>query len=118
MASCCRDRLQCIWPGCYPALTYVVSLSTPIFMLRTILWPLPTFLATVAVGVALVPSRRVIVAAIALIMAVQGAALSNYYSYPVKGEPWDEVVHLIQANNHRPTRPWLPCRDCGLHLGA
>jgi mannosyltransferase len=110
------------WPATFlavifvggPALTYVVSLYRPIFMLRTILWPLPAFLTLVAIGVATLPSRRLLIAAISFIIGVQGVALANYYGYPVKSEPWDELVEIIRSNTPRPAAALLCAADGGI----
>lgn len=80
-----------------PITTYLISFGSPIFMLRTILWPLPAFLTSVAVGIALSPIRAFALILVVTVMGLQSAALANYYSFGVKDEPWNDLVHVIQS---------------------
>ncbi|MBV9249670.1 MAG: glycosyltransferase family 39 protein [Acetobacteraceae bacterium] len=95
------------WPGVLlaafigfvPILTYVISFHTPIFMLRTLLWPLVPFLILMATGIVSMRPWPLTPVAIVLVIGIQSTALTNYLSYTVKREPWDEIVQMIKTSS-------------------
>jgi hypothetical protein len=84
-----------------PIISYVISFHTPIFMLRTISWPLPAFLILVAIGITSIRPWFLATTAIAIAIGIQSIALTNYLDYPIRNEPWDEVVKTIQNSTDR-----------------
>jgi mannosyltransferase len=86
---------------CVPIMTYIISFHTPIFMLRTILWPLPPFLTLVAIGIVFMRPWPLPTTVIAVAIGIQSTALANYFSYTIRREPWDEIVQAIQTSAHK-----------------
>jgi mannosyltransferase len=102
---------QRLWPATLltvisvfvPIISYVISFHTPIFMLRTISWPLPAFVILVAIGITSIRSWFLTTTAIAIAIGIQSIALTNYFDYTIRNEPWDEVVKTIQNSTDRPS---------------
>jgi mannosyltransferase len=83
-----------------PLLTYVLSFRTPIFLHRTLLWSIPSFLTLVALGIRALGGHRWklgSVIAAAVILGTLVSALPSYYRRPVE-EPWDDLVRLVQQS--------------------
>jgi uncharacterized membrane protein len=83
-----------------PVLTYILSFRTPIFLHRTLLWSIPSFLTLVSIGIGALGSFRWkpggVIAAVA-ILGTLISALPSYYGRPVE-EPWDNLVRLVQQS--------------------
>jgi uncharacterized membrane protein len=93
--------LLAVFVGFVPIMTYIISFHTPIFMLRTILWPLAPFLILVAIGIISMRPLPLATSIIALAIGIQSIALANYLCYTVRREPWDEIVQAIQTSAHK-----------------
>jgi hypothetical protein len=83
---------------------WLVSLWRPIFYTRTLIWisvPLYLMLATGLRTVEVrLSSRTCLLAALVVLLAVNGLALDNYYKH-VEKEAWDEAAALV-AKHVRP----------------
>jgi hypothetical protein len=79
-----------------PLLTYLISLSRPIFLSRVLLWPLPVLAVLFAAGALALPNRIVAVVLIAAIAVGQAIGLGHPRA-TIKFEPWRDVVRRIAA---------------------
>jgi mannosyltransferase len=79
-----------------PLLTYLISLSRPIFLPRVLLWPLPVLTVLIAAGALALPNRVVAVVLTAAIAVGQAIGLGHPRA-TIKFEPWRDVVRRIAA---------------------
>ena len=97
-----------------PVLTYSISYIRPIMLVRTLLWPLPIFIVLVGLAVDSIRPRWLVLPAMTLLIAIQGAGLINYYSSSAKAEPWDEIVTHIQRGSALSDSVVLFCAPDGI----
>lgn len=84
-----------------PLLTYAAGLAgRPLWIERTLLWPLPLGLALAAAGIVTVPRPRLRAAVLALILGAQAVDLAAYYT-KTKKTPFAAAAAAI-------TRSWRP----------
>ena len=84
-----------------PLLTYAAGLAgRPLWIERTLLWPLPLGLALAAAGIVAVPRPRLRAAVLALILGAQAVDLAAYYT-KTKKAPFAAAAAAI-------TRSWRP----------
>lgn len=80
-----------------PIATLLMSLKIPMWVTRTLLWPMPALIVLAAAGVTL-PRRRAVRWSLAgLLVAIQCLGLIAYYDTHTKREPWREAVAAILA---------------------
>jgi 4-amino-4-deoxy-L-arabinose transferase-like glycosyltransferase len=83
-----------------PLLTYILSFRTPIYLHRTLLWSIPSFLTLVSLGVGALGGlrwKRGRVIAAAAVLGGLVSALPSYYGRPIE-EPWDDLVRVVQQS--------------------
>ncbi len=79
-----------------PALTFAISLAVPIFLERTLLWPVVGALTLIAAGATALRPRALAAAALALALLLQARGAANYHADHVK-EPWREIAARVLA---------------------
>lgn len=78
-----------------PAMLLLASLKVPMFIVRTLIWPIPVVMVLVAAGALWLPRPALRWAAVAVLLGVQLVGLANYYRSHSKYEPWREAVAYI-----------------------
>lgn len=80
-----------------PVLTLAMSLYRPMYLTRTLLWPLTAWLVLLACGLWSVRSARLRGILVGVVLAVQLWGVARYYAAFDKDEPWDRLIQTIAA---------------------